>query len=351
MKVWNLCRMMMDRGHHVVHFGNEGSHPLCSENVIVSTREQWDSVYRHPGRDFFDIGFETPERQAFYRHFTESMRREIEQRLNPKPDTIICVPWGGPQRDAVLPLMSKTFVVESGIGYLYSWSDFRVFESYAWLHMTLGREGIVGGGKWYWPVIPNAFDPAMFEYAETKDDYLLYLGRLSEDKGVGLVVDLARRTGHRLIMAGQGDPRPFLAPHVEYVGPVGVERRKQLMSRAKALLCPTYYIEPFGGVNVEAQMCGTPVIATDHGAFTETVLHGVTGYRCRTMDQFEFAVRHLPDIQPSACRSWAMNYSLEKVGRMYEEYFNMLFDLCGEGFYASHPERRELSWLQKDYAR
>jgi glycosyltransferase involved in cell wall biosynthesis len=349
MKVWNLCRMMTDRGHEVIHFGNEGSHPVCTENVNVTSRQEWERAYQHPGRGFFDITFETPERKQFYAKFVESMRAEIERRLNPEVGTIICVTWGGPQRDAVLPLMSRAFVVESGIGYVYSWSDYRVFESYAWLHMTLGREGLVGGGKWYWPVIPNAFDPEMFTYRENKDDYLLYLGRLTEDKGVGLVVDLAKRTGSRLRIAGQGDPTPYLAPHVEYLGPLGVEERREVVSKARALICPTYYVEPFGGVNVEAQMSGTPVLSTDYGAFTETVLHGITGYRCRTMEHFEFAVRHLDRISPAACRHWAMNFSLSKIGGMYEEYFRMILDIRGDGFYAQHPERQELDWLSKSY--
>lgn len=346
MKVWNLCRMLIDRGHEVIHFGNEGSDPVCSENVAVTSHEQWSSVYQHPGTKYFDIAVDTPAKEAFHRHFAESLEREMRARLTGTLDTVVCVPWGGPQREAAVNIASSAFVVESGIGYLHSWAEFRVFESYAWLHTTLGKEGLFQGQKWYWPVIPNAYDVSMFSFRAKKDDYFLYLGRLTLDKGVSLAVDLARRTGRRLIMAGQGDPAPYRADHVEYVGPVGVEERRELLSHAAALVCPTYYVEPFGGVNVEAQLSGTPVIATDYGAFTETILHGITGYRCRTMEQFEYAARHIDAIDPHACRTWAMNYSLERVGKMYEEYFQMLFDLAGEGFYASRAERRDLDWLR-----
>lgn len=346
MKVWNLCRMMRDRGHEVVHFGNEGSDPVAAENVAVMSHEAWRAVYQHPGAGFFDIGTDTPEKAQFHRDFAASLEREMRARLTDRLDTIVCVTWGGPQRDAALAIAERAFIVESGIGYIHSWADFRVFESYAWLHMTLGKESQFAGEKWYWPVIPNAYDVSMFEFRERKDDYFLYLGRLTHDKGVGLAVDLAKRVGRRLVLAGQGDPAPYLADHVEYVGPVGVERRRDLMGRAAALICPTFYVEPFGGVNVEAQLSGTPVITTDYGAFTETVLHGVTGYRCRTMEQFEFAARHLDAIDPHACRTWAMNYSLERVGGMYDEYFRMLFDLAGDGFYAARPDRSHLDWLR-----
>jgi glycosyltransferase involved in cell wall biosynthesis len=70
------------------------------------------------------------------------------------------------------------------------------------------------------------------------------------------------------------------------------------MSRAKAVFVPTQYFEPFGGVAVEAQMCGTPVISSDFGVFNETVLHGITGYRCRTLDQYVWAINNVHKLDP-----------------------------------------------------
>lgn len=351
MKVWNLCRMMKDRGHEVIHLGNETSHPVADENVAIASFHEWSRVYEHPGTGFFDISVETPERQEFHRLFADNMRQALEARVGDQHDAIVCITWGGPQHEATRSIKRSAFVVESGIGYQYPSADFRVFESYAWMHMLMGRDQQMQGEAWYWSVIPNAFDPEMFEYRATPDGYFLYLGRLTDDKGVSLAVDVARRAGRPLKMAGQGSPDRFLAdnPHVEYLGPVGVEDRRELLAGAAALLCPTYYVEPFGGVAVEAQLSGTPVITTDWGAFTETVLPNVTGFRCRTMDQFEYAARHVGDIDPADCRKWAMNYSLTSVGAMYEEYFQMLLNLRGEGFYASNPERREMSWLQKSF--
>lgn len=351
MKVWNLCRMMKDRGHEVVHLGNETSHPVADENVAVASFEQWSRVYDHPGRDFFDTSVETTEHKDFHRLFTDNMRRALEERIGDGHDAIICITWGGPQHEATYSLRQSAFVVESGIGYEYPAADYRVFESYAWLHTLLGRDRHLQGEKWYWVVIPNAFDPEMFEYRETPDGYFLYLGRLNDDKGVGLAVDVARRTGRKLKIAGQGNPDRFLDgnSHVEYLGLVGVEERKELLAGAAALLCPTFYIEPFGGVAVEAQLSGTPVITTDWGAFTETVLPNVTGFRCRTIDHFEYAARNIDKIDPANCRKWAMNYSLSSIGGMYEEYFQMLLNLRGEGFYTSHPDRPQLNWLRKSF--
>jgi glycosyltransferase involved in cell wall biosynthesis len=351
MKVWNLCRMMKDRGHEVFHLGNETSHPVCDENIAVASYEEWSRVYEHPGTDFFDISCETPERQEFHRLFGDNMRQALEERIGDQHDAIICITWGGPQHEATIPLKHRAFVVESGIGYQFPYADYRVFESYAWLHMIMGRDNLMQGSTWYWSVIPNAFDPDMFEYRAAPDGYFLYLGRLTDDKGVGLAVDTARRAGRKLIVAGQGNPDRFLygAPHVEYLGPVGVEDRKELLAGAAALLCPTFYVEPFGGVAVEAQLSGTPIITTDWGAFTETVVPNVTGFRCRTMDHFEYAAKHIGDIDPANCRKWAMNYSLAHISGMYEEFFQMLLNLRGDGFYTTHPERTQLNWLRKSF--
>ena len=351
MKVWNLCRMMKDRGHEVIHLGNETSHPVADENVAVVSLEEWSRVYDHPGTDFFDVYEETPVHKEFHRLWADNMRRALEERIGSNGDSIICITWGGPQHEATYSLKNSAFVVESGIGYRFPSADYRVYESYAWLHTLMGRDGLLQGGTWYWSVIPNAFDPEMFEYRESPDGYFLYLGRLIDDKGVALAVDIARRAGRKLKIAGQGNPDRFLegAPHVEYVGVAGVEERKELLAGAAALLCPTFYIEPFGGVAVEAQLSGTPVITTDWGAFTETVLPNVTGFRCRTMDHFEYAVRNIDKIDPATCRKWAMNYSLSNVSGMYEEYFQMLLNLRGEGFYTSDPERLQMNWLRKQF--
>jgi len=345
MKVWNLCRMMKERGHQVTHLGNETSHPIADENIAVTSFAEWSRVYEHPDTGFFDISVETPERKEFHRLFAENTRRALEERVGDRHDAIICITW------ATHSVKQAAFVVESGIGYQYPYANYRVFESYAWMHMLMGRDGLMQGGTWYWSVIPNAFDPEMFEYRAAPDGYFLYLGRLTDDKGVALAVDVARRAGRKLKMAGQGNPDRFLydAPHVEYLGPVGIEARKELLAGAAALLCPTYYVEPFGGVAVEAQLSGTPVITTDWGAFTETVVPNVTGFRCRTMDQFDYAARHIAEIDPADCRKWAMNYSLASIGRMYEEYFQMLLNLRGEGFYAENAERRGMDWLRKWY--
>jgi glycosyltransferase involved in cell wall biosynthesis len=134
---------------------------------------------------------------------------------------------------------------------------------------------------------------------------------------------------------------------VQYVGSVGRVERARLMGKACALIQPTVFMEPFGGNVVEAAMCGTPAITTDYAAFSETVRHGVTGYRCHTLEQFVWAARAVRDLDSAEIRRIAVaNYSMDRVALMYQKYFEMLSGLWGQGW----PElksRTKLDWLQK----
>ena len=106
------------------------------------------------------------------------------------------------------------------------------------------------------------------------------------------------------------------------------------MGNAIATFVPTQYIEPFGNVNIESQACGTPVITTDWGAFTETVIQGVTGYRCRTFDEFCKAAENSVNLDPKIIRKHAISkYSVDNIRYEYDKYFKRLYTLWGNGWY------------------
>lgn len=231
--------------------------------------------------------------------------------------------------DAV-PLMA----VEYGIGYGGTFAPYRVFESYAWMHTVYGHQQGThsADGHFYDAVIPNYFDPADFPFSEDKGDYLLYLGRMIERKGVQVAAETAERAGVPLIYAGAGEDVP---DYGEHIGPVGPKERGELLAGAKALIAPTLYVEPFGGCVAEAMLCGTPVITTDWGAFTETVAPGVTGYRCRPLAEFVAAVEKVDDLDNGLIRDYALSrFSLDAVAPQYETYFSRLNSLRGDGWYS-----------------
>jgi glycosyltransferase involved in cell wall biosynthesis len=186
-------------------------------------------------------------------------------------------------------------------------------------------------GKFFDGVIPGYLDPDMFPLGEGKGDYYLYLGRMIPRKGVDIAAHICKVIGARLIMAGPGTHIP---QYGEYIGPVGPEKRAELMGNAIATFMPTLYLEPFGNVNIESQACGTPVITTDWGAFTETVVEGVTGYRCRTVEEFILASQNVKTLDRKAIRERAISlYSVDVIAKKYEKYFERLMTLWGDGWY------------------
>jgi glycosyltransferase involved in cell wall biosynthesis len=219
------------------------------------------------------------------------------------------------------------------------------------MHAYYGMTGVGHcQSDWYDVVIPNYFDLDDFEYApQNKEDYLLFLGRVYEGKGIHVAVQVAETMGKKLIVAGQNPDGLVFPKNVEFVGYADIETRKQLMSRARAAFVPSMYIEPFGGVQIELLLSGTPTITTDWGSFTENNINGVTGYRCRTFDQFVTAVNCIDKIKPIDCRKWGENFSLQKVAPMYEEYFQNVLDVyTGKGWYEMH-DRNDLNFMIREY--
>lgn len=326
-KVINFCRMMKDRGHTVFLYGGEENEAPCDEYVVcVSESDRASHVGdKHFTSASFDYNL------PFWKSANARMASEIEKRAEKKD--FICV-IGGLAQKQISDTLPHMITVEFGVGYGGSFSQYRVFESYAWMHLCYGaaRGGDPHGvdGSWWDTVIPGYLDPKLFPYSEEKDDYFLFIGRLIDRKGYRIAADVCFDLGKKLVVAGQGDP-PL---GCEYVGVVGPEERGRLMSRAKAVFVPTIYIEPFGNVNIEAQACGTPVITTDWGAFTETVVDGVTGYRCRTFGEFKRAAQSVGDLDPYYIRQRTCAlYSLDAIGKRYEEYFHRLLHLWDKGWY------------------
>lgn len=348
-KVVKFCKMMVARGHTVIHYGHEKSNLVCSEHVTVITSDLYDKVYNYNWKKEF---FKFDAADEVHQTFNRNAIAEIHKRK--QPNDFLLAFWGYGHYDICMA-HQDLICVEPGIGYSpgSSFCKWRIYESYALMHASTPD---LCKTSWYHAVIPNYFDAEEFEYApEKKEDYFLFVGRILDDKGVGMAIDVTKRLGARLIVAGQGGPENLglreWPEHVTHIGYADVETRKKLMSRAKAAFVLTQYVEPFGGVSIEHLMSGTPIITTDWGAFAENNVHGVTGYRCRTFDHMMWAAQNIDKISPKACREWAMdNFSLEKVTTMYEEFFQMVYDVyTGQGWYHSHPERKNLDWLSRKY--
>jgi glycosyltransferase involved in cell wall biosynthesis len=140
-------------------------------------------------------------------------------------------------------------------------------------------------------IVPHGIDTAAFPFRAVADDYLLFLGRFTEGKGVLQAIEIARQAQLRLVLAAAENEyyTTVIAPHVDgrsvvYAGEVEHDAKVALLGGARALLYPVQAGEPFGLVLPEAMACGTPVAALDRGAVRELVDDGVTGEAFATID-------------------------------------------------------------------
>ncbi len=343
-KIWRLSKMLLSLGHEVVVYGAEGSDAPCSEFIQTHTlkdiRDAWgegDNRTRCDGLgyDWRTKGF----RHDFNTAKTETTKKYYENAIssinkNKCDDDFLLVMQGVYQK----PIVDKVglwLTCEPGIGYRGSFSRFRAFESSYLQNFTYGSEhpGQSINGHYYDRVIPNYFDPKDFPFEPDKSDYFLYIGRMIERKGVWTAVKVCEAIGAKLILAGQLsdpveiDPSKIEYEGVEYIGYVEPEERARLMGKARAVFVPTLYLEAFGGVNVEAQLCGTPVITTNFGVFSETIQHGGTGFLCNTLQDFVDAAKKVHTLDPRVIRLRAERYLMDNVKHEFNNWFHDIYQL------------------------
>ncbi len=344
-KVVKMCKLLHSRGHHVIHYGNEASQVECDEQVNVTTTDDLEKSY--PNHDWRVKGWPSFQwSDHAFQSFNANSIGEIQKRKQPG-DFLLCM-FGGAHK-AIADIHSDMIVVEPGIGYpTGAFAPYRCYESYAVKHAYEGQQKIAYAFNdfWYHVVIPNYFDLADFKFSKQKNNYFLFLGRVNDGKGAHIAQQIADETKTQIIMAGMYDGSNSninMSPNVKLVGVVGPEKRTKLLSRARATICASTFMEPFCGTQIESMLSGTPVISSDWGAFAEYNIHGKTGYRCQTFEQFVWAANNISNIKPADCRKQGELFSLDKVGAMFDEYFTSVQAIKnGKGWYAKRPDRTDL---------
>lgn len=386
------------------HYGHERSKVECTEHITVTDDELLKKAYGD--YDWHTVAFKHSTDDVVHSVFNMRAAEAVARRK--EPGDFLLLFWGIGHAHVGRCHANDLFVVEPGIGsYNDTAAPFSVFESYAVMHHVYGKYNKLP--RFFDAVVPNYFDAADFidatdpalidERVEAfvaerkppmsdqsitleqamrcpKGKYVLMIARIIPTKGVQLAIEACAAAGLKLVMIGQGqlkeavhkdfkwtsvepevtldapivpqapDSAPVPVTHLGYAEP---RERAVLIARAHAVIVPSLYSEPFGGVNIEAQLSGVPVVTTDWGAFSETVVHGVSGYRCRSLDHFVWALQAVKRLDRVPIRARALaNYSFDKVGFMYEEYFRMLSTVkSGRGFYQTNEDRTELEWLKK----
>ena len=345
-KVKRFSPMMRSRGFEVYHYGVEGSDSGADKDIQILSRKEWDHLRLesckiiHPDLSEEEVLKKLHDPKAYignlgnltypiYSRFNIVLRQELEKHYRSPSTDIVCFPFGPAHEDAV---KDKDYVVvESGIGYPNAYRNFRIYESYAKLHMNMQRDG--KRLENYWFVCPNYFYVPDWPLCLTpKVNTIGYFGRLEYIKGINIVVEVAKIFPHvRVIVCGQGDPTPVLTqPNIVYKTPIHGKERGEYLGNLCCLLAPSMWPEPFCGVSAEAQLCGTPVIGHDCGAIVENVENFKTGLLCHTLSDFKYGVQNALDgkydrvyIRERAIRL----FDMYNVAKRYEHAFKSIIQI------------------------
>lgn len=193
----------------------------------------------------------------------------------------------------------------------------------------------------HWHKVFNGVPLATYDFVPVvaNDAPLVFLGRIEHIKGTHLAIEIARRCGRKLVIAGnipRGEEpyfnqqvQPFIdGDRVTYVGPVDDSSKNRLLGAAAAFLMPILWEEPFGIVMAEAMACGTPVLGLRRGSVPEVVEDGVTGFVRDDLDALVESVAQLPSLQRQACR--------QRVERLFsdtavvDEYLKVYAGMCAQ---------------------
>jgi glycosyltransferase involved in cell wall biosynthesis len=318
-KAKKLAKMLHGAGHTVYLYGSgDGNYSdICSEYVPIFTEHEFNQWF--PSRENLD--WNNPERWALFNE-----RCAVQVTARQQPGDIVASTFGNLQQPACMA--TQCIPVETGIGYTGVFAPFQVYESYAIRTYLLGVLNLMHTPRHHDAVIPNYYDLSEFEFNDKPDDYFVFMGRLNEDKGFQTACRVAKLMGTKIKLAGPIGAKEVFSEclsygNVEYLGVINSDQRKEVLSNARAVFVPTIYLEPFGGIHIEALLSGTPVITSDIGVFPETVQNGFNGFRCTNLAEFVEAARHIDKIDRKTCYEWAAsNFSLDAILPKYEYYLN-----------------------------
>ncbi len=176
-----------------------------------------------------------------------------------------------------------------------------------------------------------------YPFSAEHDGYLLFVGRISMEKGVHHAIDAARYLNLPLIIAAKLDEKdvgyyeyyvkPGLSEDIKWIGEVDEKERNQLMSRAMAFLHPVTWREPFGLTLIEAMACGCPVIGFNRGSIPEIIADKKTGFVVQDTEEMLDAISNIDKIDRNECRRYVLeNFSAVKMADGYEKIYTQILE-------------------------
>jgi glycosyltransferase involved in cell wall biosynthesis len=197
------------------------------------------------------------------------------------------------------------------------------------------QRGPLPDARWL-ATIHNGIDLNHFTFRERPGSYLAFLGRISPEKGLPHAIEIARAVDMPLRIAAKIDAadrayfaetiKPMLRdPRVEYLGELDEAQKNEFLGGAYAYLFPITWPEPFGITMIEAMACGTPVIAMARGSVPEVVVHGRTGFICRSLPEMIDAIHQVGHVSRRACRAHVEHrFSTDAMATAYEAAYRRM---------------------------
>jgi len=347
-KVLRFPSMMIKQGYEVYHYGVETSEPNATVNIDILQKDEWNKLRIQSYKTLKNLNDVSDEEvlqllennkkfvgdlaninTILYKTFNVKFREALIKNYRSSKTDIICLPYGK-SHDLALENLDVVSV-ESGIGHPDSYRNYRIFESYAWLHYTIGKEKINCPN--YFFVAPIYYNVLEFPLSlKPEKNKIGFFGRICDVKGLCVIVDIAKRFPDvEFVICGQGDPNKYLTePNIKYKEPIHSSERGEFLGSLTGMIAPSLYVEPFCSSAVEAQLTGCPVICFANGAFLETVENFKTGLHCHTLQDFCYGVQmcldNKFDRQYIGDRSRKL-YDMYNVSKQYDYIFRNIMDI------------------------
>ncbi len=316
------------RGHKVTFFTPKGS-KLRVSKIITGGLKPLQGKHDNPILSGPNVrGKEQEKIFSLFEQYLLSLL--YEEAIKGKFDLIHVHP-----ADRALPLarISKTPTVYTLHDPIYPWKRdiFRLYKSPQQYYISISNAQRKPAPDLNWAgTIYNGLDLKLFPFSNNPKNHLLFLGRILSRKGPGIAIQTAIKAKEKLIIAGSPSTgkywdakiKPYLNKDIKYIGNVSYEKTYRYYGRAKALLCPIQWEEPFGLTFIEAMACGTPVIAFDRGSVREIIKNGKTGFIVKNLREMVQAIKKIGQIDRKECRKWVEeNFTVEKMVDGYEKLF------------------------------
>jgi glycosyltransferase involved in cell wall biosynthesis len=325
---YNLARELQERGHQVTVIGRQGSQGPF-ENVALAP-ESWVE-------DLGTLNHTARENSFIYRAYDLIRRRAFDVIHDHSGLTgLLVAATCRPQAPVVATIHGDLNEAE---GEFLSSIDHRVHL----IAISRAQQSMVAGVEWR-GVVHNAIEADAYRPItdpKQKEDYVVNLARISPDKAQHLAIEFAKRSNVRLFMAGKVDKdseeyfekevKPHLSERITWIENVQGDEKLQLLAKARAMVFPIQWEEPFGLAMVEAMVSGTPVIATPHGAATEVVDPGITGWLADDVDEMVKAYERIGEIDLEGC----VKHAAKRFGppQMADGYQHVYERAIEESFY------------------